>query len=467
MANDLDKKTKGKQGFWLAKAMIFCFLMVMFACQRPMVYEGVSPPIILITLDTTRRDALSPYNSAVTTTPNLQAFSHEATVFENAYATAPWTLPTHVSMFTGYFPSRHGAGVSTTSFSSELHSLPVMLKKKGYATAGLSGGPFTSSRYGFDRGFQYFEDPEKPFTRAGSLIVNTQKFIRSHGENPFFAFVNIFDPHGPYHPPRAFRKAFDLHKKREAARAIPRWKDSFGSYGLFIRELAKMGVPEPEAKEFLDAAYAAEIAYVDYQLGLFFKWLKKRDLYERSLIIILADHGEFLGENGRYLHSYSLDHVLTHIPFMVKWPNQKQGKRNPGLVSQVDVFATVLKAAGIKIPANDGLPLDEVQPANDRWVLMEEHSLKPIHPLVDKDLFIADSVYGIQTLTARGIVWQGTNQCERLSQKIWQASDCGHSWEKDMAFIQNHIKLEPKVKKEDQQLSLSEREVLQSLGYIE
>lgn len=458
-----NKRNGIKSGF----AFGVLWVLLFSSCREKPAYSSDLPPIFLITLDTTRRDFLSPYNPLVASTPEIGKFANTATTFENAYATAPWTLPSHASMFSGYFPSRHGAGVTHTKLPNDLHLVTQFLKSKGYRSAGYSGGPFTSSRYGFHRGFDEFSDHEKPFTRASRQLKKAREFLAKSSVQPPFVFINLFDPHAPYHPPSEFGRKFGLSKRQNQVEKLSRWKDSFGGYGLLVKKLVTMGVPEPEVVDYLHAAYSSEIAFVDEELGAFFDWLEKNNLFDRALIIVLADHGEYLGEEGRYFHSYSLDPLLTHIPLIVKWPGQKMGKRNSSLASQVDIFGTILKAARCEIPANDGIPLDELVPDLDRWVLMEEHRIEPIHPLVHEEFLLAESIYGIQTSLVRGIVWEGKNQCEKLIHSEWQVIDCGHDWQEDLAFIQKQIQTVPKKEQDSKELDEEEKELLRSLGYIQ
>lgn len=446
---------------------LFWFALGPIACRNSIVLELTNPPIILITLDTTRRDALSMYNPDIEHTPNLQEFANGATVFDHAYATAPWTLPSHASMFSGLFPSRHGAGVSQMKFSEQFPTLPALLQVKGYRTIGLSGGPFTDSRYGLSRGFEMFADSKGEKHSADRLVAKAKGFINQANGESFFLFMNFFDAHAPYHPPPAYQKMFKLKNKQKTLESLPRWKDNFGKYGLRVQKLRTMGVAEPEAADYLHAAYASEIAFLDHHFGRMMAYLKSKNLYDQALIVVVADHGEFLGENGRYLHSYSLDPLLTHIPMIVKWPEQVVGSRNPALVSQVDLFSTVLESAKLEIPANDGESLREIPLDPTRWVLMEEHKFSPIHPLASKDDLIADHLYGIQTLHVRGVVWEGQNRCERLDDQHWAPTACGHDWQKDIAFINQFLKVDPPQPGQEEIIDEHEAEVLRSLGYIQ
>ena len=150
-------------------------------------------PIILITLDTTRRDALSPYSGDQNVTPNIEEFAQQATVFENAYATAPWTLPSHASIFTGLYPSEHQAGLSSDHLGSRFTTLVELLHDRGYLTAAFAGGILCSSRFGLGQGFDFYRDPDGFETKGNHLTAQAVRFITNNHAEPFFLFLNYFD----------------------------------------------------------------------------------------------------------------------------------------------------------------------------------------------------------------------------------------------------------------------------------
>jgi len=162
-------------------------------------------PIILITLDTTRRDVIGPYTAEEGDTPALDRFAAQATVYTRAYATSPWTLPSHGSIFTGLYPSRHGAGVSSISLDDRLPTLAEYLSEKGYYTGGFAGGPLTSARRGLGQGFCFYRDPDPGPPSARRLTEGAISFLEQHQQKPIFLFVNYFDPHAPYAAPAPFR----------------------------------------------------------------------------------------------------------------------------------------------------------------------------------------------------------------------------------------------------------------------
>ncbi|MCB1054110.1 MAG: sulfatase, partial [Acidobacteria bacterium] len=381
-----------------------------------------APPIVLITLDTTRRDALSPYGEDPRLTPVLDRFAQEATVFERAYSAAPWTLPSHASIMTGLYPSHHGAGVSAQFLASGFPTLASVLRAHGYFTAGFSGGRLCSHRYGIGQGFDSFRNPENFETAGDEMTRDLEGFLESHQRQPFFLFANYFDPHAMYRAPKEYTERVGLDGYRKALEGHPIWQWFDRGDSAAWRRIIDLEAPAtPGILAYMRAAYLSEVSFMDAQLGQVFDSLRQLGLYDRAMIVLVADHGELLGEHGRFSHAGRLDPELTEIPLLIKWPGQTEGRRVRSLASHVDLMSTVLAAVGIAPPANDGHPLaweesaeggpaevaspaapsaDQPSPApgsvgGDRRVLfMEEHESR-VHPLPDS-LRIAPHVYGVQ-----------------------------------------------------------------------
>ncbi len=323
------------------------------------------PNIILATLDTTRADHLSCYGYEKTTTPNIDRFAREGVIFRNAYSPAPWTVPAHASLFTGLYPLQHGAhwasdsepGVTVGKLSRHTVTLAESLSGVGYVTVGITGGPACSSHYGLDQGFTEYNDSLLPIldpavesfalfrllrdrrSLVGLLsrlhIYNERKgdqitrlairwIERNHTRGPFLMFLNYFDPHMPYDPPRAYREPFG------GADVVETQERTWGSVPL----------------------YDGEVAYLDACLGRFFLRLKKLGVYDEALIVLTSDHGEFFGEHNHMGHMNELYEEVIKVPLIIKYPlsQRKKGiiQRNASLV---DVVPTLLFALGLDVPS--------------------------------------------------------------------------------------------------------------------
>jgi arylsulfatase A-like enzyme len=427
-------------------------------------------PIILITLDTTRRDAVAPYGEAAERTPALQAFSEGATIYTQGYATSPWTVPSHASIFTGLYPSGHQAGISSLNLDDRFATLAERLRDHDYLTGGFAGGMLMSSERCLGQGFSIYRDPDDRMTRADRMTSYGLSFLETHGERPFFLFLNYFDPHFPYRAPPAFLESLGTGPRLQGLDAFPRWRKGLeGKASLMLKLLDESGRVPEEVQRALSAAYHAEVAFMDRELGRFFDALKRMDLYDRSLIAVAADHGEYLGRDGRIFHSFRLDEALTHIPFMIKWPGQKASRVVDEPVSLVDLFATILDAAGLPVPEQDGLVLRrDGRPLEERpFILLEEHGRQGVHNLQPGVMKISDDLYGILFKDHLLTAWDGGSACYDWTAGRWMPADCKKEWTGDMARVRRYFKEAPdRGDRTAETLTEEEVEGLRHLGYI-
>lgn len=278
-------------------------------------------PIFLISIDTLRADRLPAYGSARVATPAIDALARDGIVFENAYAQVPLTLPSHASMLTGAHPYqtkvRGNIGYRLESEST----LPRLLKLRGYATGGFVSAYVLRAETGIARGFDRYDDSLEVHESAtlgalqrsgGETVREALQWIDKVGTEHFFAFVHLFEPHSPYQPAEPFRSQYR----------------------------------DP---------YDGEIATVDAILETFFGELRRRDLYDQSLILLTSDHGEGLGDHGEAEHGVLLYREALHVPLILKLPQSRLGGRRVDTPAQlVDVVPTLLAVTGAATPS--GLP---------------------------------------------------------------------------------------------------------------
>lgn len=424
-------------------------------------------PIILLTVDTTRRDALSPYGADPELTPHLGALAEVATVYERAFSTAPWTLPSHGSMMTGLYPSKHGLGVSKDRLVG-IASAARRLREAGYLTAGFAGGDLSSHRFGIADGFHLYRDPDRFETRGDRLTDYAEGFLERYHEEPFFLFVNYFDAHGPYRAPPEYEAKVGLDALIAAVKDQPVWGPlARGDNGAWQAVGYNEVEATPEGIAYLRAAYLAEVAYMDAQIGRLFATLERLDLFDRALIVVLADHGELLGEGGRFNHAGRLDPELTAVPLLVKRPGQKKGERSQALVSSVDVFPTLLAVAGLAPPATDGVALEAelLQAARRGQVFSEEHEAR-VHPIIS-NLKLASHVYGVQRLDFRQVVWRRGSDCARREGDAWQPTDCPTDGEEVLRHLETILHApDPGEVEGAGVVSPEVEESLRALGYL-
>ncbi|MFQ5745775.1 MAG: sulfatase-like hydrolase/transferase [Gemmatimonadota bacterium] len=323
-----------------------------------------APSLLFIILDTVRARSLSLYGAAEATTPDLERLARRGTTFDMAIAPAPWTLPSHASMFTG----RHARELSAdwrTPLDDAEPTLAEILAARGYRTAGfVANTGYAGWESGLQRGFAHFEDypitigqvaSSSPLgrwlTRNGVLrrLVRTdenvaRKGARQVGEEfldwlpredgrPFFAFLNYFDAHGPYMPPEPFRSEFaGPDGPRGGMSPLHRWNGHPDG-----------PPPPPDVIEKERRAYAGAIAYLDSELGRLFERLDEEGHLDHTLVVIASDHGEEFGEHGVFDHGNSLYLPGLRVPLLLVFPGRvPEGARVRTPVSLTDLPATIL-----------------------------------------------------------------------------------------------------------------------------
>jgi arylsulfatase A-like enzyme/Tfp pilus assembly protein PilF len=277
----------------------------------------VSGPIVIISIDTLRADHLPAYGYRKVRTPAIDALAADGVVFERAYSHAPQTLPAHAALLSGLLPFETGVrdNVGFTIKAGE-RLLPQMLRDRGFTTAGIVSAYVLRKETGISQGFDFF-DGEMP---AGSPELSIGQVQRDGGESEkiaerwldsigtarAFLFLHLYEPHKPYAPP-----------------------ERFAEY----------------------APYDGEIAYADEIVGRLVRYLKSHQLYDRSTVIVLADHGEGLGDHGEQEHGLFVYDEAIHVPLIVKQEsNVGAGRRVADLVQHIDLVPTILDLVKAPIP---------------------------------------------------------------------------------------------------------------------
>ena len=348
---------------------VLVLLIAPLGCRKKA--GSTQPTIILITLDTTRADHLSCYGYAKKTTPNIDKLAENALIYDHAIAPATWTLPSHASLFTGKFPSSHGAqydpngalqltqGIAGPDGWDIYRARPLALDEKtladylrdaGFRTGGFVAGPWLKQLFGLDKGFDHYDDngiTELNGRSANNLTDAALKWLDPKSEKPQFLFLNYFDPHWPLVPPVAYARPF-----------LPR---GVVSAGRRLTKGEQLGL------------YDGEIHYMDHHVGRLLDYLKQHDMYENAWIIITADHGELYREHGEVGHGDIPYQEVVHIPLIVKDPGQQPEKGHLTQRMQLtDVFAMILDRLGI-----EGIDSQQasVPPQIDHPILIESRTL--------------------------------------------------------------------------------------------
>ena len=319
---------------WLVKKLravpALLLLVSLVSCARGPAAGDLSDwNVLLVTIDTLRADRLGFTGYGGAATPVMDGLAAGGVVFENAIATAPITLPSHASILTGLYPPAHGVlDNGYYILPEDVPTLPGILRDHGYETAAVVGSIVLHARYGLNSGFDHYDDEiqhpraqgqayrERP---ASQVTARAAKWLqRRTPDKPFFMWVHYWDPHAPYFPPKHLES------------------------------------------RFRGRLYDGEIAAVDEALGELIESLHRTDQYNRTLILITADHGEAFGDGGELTHGILLRGATLRIPFVISAPGKlPSGRRIAGVVSNADVTPTVLALLGISGEPGDGKSLLE------------------------------------------------------------------------------------------------------------
>ncbi len=298
--------------------------------------------VILISIDTLRQDRVGAYGYGRPTTPHLDALAARGVLFENATAPSSWTVPSHVSLFTGLYPHSHGATGQVQSMSRSAVPLASWLGSFGYDTGGVVNASLLDRSRGFARGFDHFELVHRPLPEPAAPLVDAQAlaWLDQPHDQPFFLFVHHYDVHSDYAPKDQYRKMF------------VRPYDGIATGATDQLKAARLGRLElgPADAQHLSDLYDAEIRQIDDELGRFFDELERRGYLEGTIVILTADHGEEFLEHGRFLHGWSLYDELVQVPLLISGPGIPRGVRVAEPVSLVDIFPTVTGLLGLAAP---------------------------------------------------------------------------------------------------------------------
>ncbi len=313
---------KSQYGIMLRKSLsrTLAALVLLVSMARSQAPRPAAHPanLLVITIDTLRADHLECYGYKSIRTPRINALAADGVLIENAFTPIPLTLPSHASIFTGTYPVFHGVRDFTGfSLAKDRTTLATMLKSAGYSTGAVVASAVLEARWGLNQGFDFYYDnfpPQPPQNwqqiaerRGEEVVKEALGWLDKNRKGPFFLWVHLFDPHDPYTP------------------------------------------PPPYDRQYSTRPYDGEIAYTDENVGRLVDALKRYGLYDDSLIVLLGDHGEGLGEHGEKTHGFFIYDSTLRIPLIFKLPRKAApaAKRLAGPLRTIDVVPTVLQILGL------------------------------------------------------------------------------------------------------------------------
>lgn len=430
------------------------------AAAAPAVRSQGKPNVLLVGIDTLRADALGAWGRKPSFTAELDRLAAESDVWLRAYSTFNVTNPSFASILTGLYGKNHGIYDLKTPLPSEHTTLAELFAQAGYDTMAIVSahhlGPHNS---GLGQGFDDVTVADEHF--AAELAVDmTADWLAApqRAQRPFFAWVHLFDPHTPHTPPQPYAVGFAPN----AALGL----DPVASW-LAFRNPGPRGFDEPVLGGQKDL-YDGEVAYLDRQVGRLVGFLESRNLLDNTVLAIVADHGENLGEHGiRYRH-LGLWETTTHVPLLIRWPRSGAGSaptaghRFSGLVQTLDLFPTLLNAAGLAVPAQDGEDLRKLGDTGRRAVFAEHAS--------QLGIMVRDSRYryvlsqgNIRSIPDGGYLYD----TEQDPQEAVNLVGRGLAEERQLdQLLQRWLAARrPAVRSQSRQLSPEEEQRLRSLGY--
>jgi choline-sulfatase len=284
-------------------------------------FPGAS--VVMVTLDTTRADRLGCYGSTAGLTPFLDSLALHGVVFENAQSVAPITLPSHTSMMTGLYPTKHGVrNNGMFVLGDDVETMAEVFSENGYATGAFISAEVLVARYGLDQGFDVYDDDLRQSRKSGQSVVPSRRgnvtleaakkwLATVPQDKPVFMWLHLYDPHAPYDPPAQFRARFPT---------------------------------DP---------YGGEIAFADALVADLVATLEESGRLDDTVLTVLADHGEGLGEHGENTHGFLLHQATIHVPWILTTPGTKQPIRVVDPVSTTDLSPLLTTLVGLRTPNQD------------------------------------------------------------------------------------------------------------------
>ena len=298
-------------------------LLLIYCCLGPQMgwaaFNG-KPNVLIVTIDTLRADHVGCYGYKQVQTPNLDSLAGDGVLFRQAYTPVPITLPSHTVIFTGTYPMLNGIhDFSGNRLGADQPTLASILHDNGYATGAVVASAVLDSRFGLNRGFDFYYDHfefnrlletnldsmERP---ANQVVDEALNWLGQNYQKRFLLWVHLYDPHHPYRPPAPYDEIYKTHP------------------------------------------YDGEIAFADAQLGRILAFLKSKAVYGRTLVVVLGDHGEGLGEHGEKTHGFFIYNSTLHVPMIFKLPAGGAHRWVVQAVSTVDVLPTILDQLQIAVP---------------------------------------------------------------------------------------------------------------------
>ncbi|MCK4413404.1 MAG: sulfatase [Candidatus Eisenbacteria sp.] len=350
--------------------IVFAGLIVAVAAWWFLLRTEQPPNIVLITLESVRPDHLGCGGCPQAVSPAVDALAEEAMIYDDAHAVTSWTLPTHASIFTGLYPTAHQTTGPFSRLEDNYTTLAEILSEKGYQCGAVISGPYLKTAHGLHQGFEYYNESASALSQSSAhadvtcpqMETGLRHFLTRlrDPERPFFLFAYFWDPHYDYIPPQPYDRMFVTEDCEP----------------IDVNEYEKGGIVTSKATpgeiKYIVSQYDGEIRWTDHHLHRFFQLLKAQGLWDNTVVIVTSDHGEEFYEHDWKGHKNNLYVEAIHVPLVIKFPGSLPRGRDSRLVSQLDLFPTILDLAGAESPGpHQGRSLLESVPAEGHAIYHE------------------------------------------------------------------------------------------------
>lgn len=441
-----------------ALACLGAVALALLSCSR-----AERPSVLIVTIDTLRSDRLGCYGAPHMKTPGFDRIASEGVLFADCSSPIPETSPAHVSILSGLYPKNHGNRQNGTPVDSAVPLLPELFRERGYVTAGFVSGFPLAAKFGLARGFDHYDDYlVDGFTTRGGNVQGTERggektvdsflFWLRKVEDPFLAWVHLFDPHSVYAAPGPYRRMFYSGEERSPAN---RSMDGIDLPGyLMLSGITDVQYPV--------ALYEGEVAYTDQQLRRLLDGLMEKGILDETLVVVVADHGESLIEHAYYFgHSHFLYQQSINVPLLLRWP---------GVLPRGEIVLEPASILDLSGTICEMLDIDRAIPTDGRSLLPLIHGAsRKVEPLFLERSALA----GPGMAAVRMGEWKYVRSDERGEELYNLESDPGEESNECTADPDRAVKFRSLLDRwradshaPPAVLDEETREVLRSLGYI-
>lgn len=329
---------------WVILIVAACVFCVLFFLRR---HEKEKYNVVLIVVDAVRADHLGCYGYQRDTSPRIDHLAREGVLFTQAIAQGPATRYSIASLFTSTYPSVHKVCKFSDVLPDEFTTLAEVLKNQGYATAAFVPRSYLKRMYNMDQGFDLYDDDASKKKAEADVDSEIALWLKNVSGRPFFAYLHYMGGHAPYEPPAPYDTMF--------------WEDPVSAdmkefvkkfcFLLYRNPFETSLRPDPEIVRYMISQYDGEIRRTDERIKRLLQYLDDLGLSERTLVVVMADHGEGFSDHGRFFHGLDLYDELIRVPLIMRLPKViPEGKKVSSCVRLIDIFPTISGLLGIPDP---------------------------------------------------------------------------------------------------------------------